>query len=374
MSDISEAIVVLRLNENHLTLKRNINGDIAWFEERIIFDDNVDYEEYITYWILNEIRPVLYNMPFEKITIDCNAELMEKYKKNLLIVDRIVVSTNNFLKQIRHLKEMAKDFERVLFYNVGGDERGKILYDYIQSCGKAVEYKSFDPGFNPVKRQWEPVGVPEPLEAFIQWLKENSIARVVTINQYLLENYLNNTGIHLTSVFHYLGIQLIIYDEDEYSQGMCGYLRKAFFNCNEFYRISHTCWHEQFDKRLNLSNVHYSVIPQQFSDDTQVETLDSDYDVVVLSHCRLASVKSMIRPILYLLDTFEDRDLFSSLQTWYCSVYYMIHNVMKLDEFKLHHYNRILTSLFYHVTNFLKYELIEQLDTDRKIIIYGDAG
>lgn len=376
MAEDSKAVIVLRLNGRNLSLKRNIDNKIEWFEEELVFDqENQEHSEYTIYWILNKLKPVFYSMPIEKIVIDCTPDVLEKFKNTLTLIDHFVTHTNNFLKQIKHLKNSAVKNDRILFYNVGDDERSRMLYEYIQDqSAHPVEYKTFDPGFDPVKRQWEKVGVPESFDSLLSFIKEKKISKIVSINHYLLENYLSNTGVNLVALFKFLGVEYIIYDIDEYSQGMCGYMKKCFYNCDSFSRISHTVWHETFDKRLDMNNIHYSVIPQKFSDNNAVRQLNEDYHVVILSHCRLESVKSMIRPILFFLDYFNDKNILSDLQTWYCSIFYMIQNIMKLDDFQVHHYNRILTGFYYHVTNFLKYEIIDRLETQRKILVYGDEG
>ncbi len=372
----NKAVIQLKLNGNNLIMKRNLFDKITWHEEKIIFEnESVDHREYVTYWILNRIKPLFFNMPIEKIVIDCAPEVMQKYKNNLMVVDRIVVNTNNFLKRIVGLKNMAEGYKNILFYDLESDERSKFLYEDIKTySSNKVEYKTFNPGFNPVKRKWEKAELPQTLESLINYIKENEISKIVSINQYLLENYLNCTGVYLIGVLHFLSIEYIIYDYDEYSQGICGYMRKDFFNCDKFSRISHTCWHETFDQRLKLHNIHYSIIPQNFSDENPTEPLRNDYNLIVLSHCRLKAVKSMLRPILFFLDLFDNSNLLANFQLWYCSLFYMIQHIMKLDEFQVHHYNRILTTFFYHLTNFLKYEIVSQLVTERNIFIYGDEG
>ncbi len=375
--DKKQVTISIDVHNNNMVVKCSVNAKAYWKEEKIINDQiSIDMTEMISMWVLNAVKPVFFQMPFDKVDIVFPHEIKEKYVHVVTNLNSFLQLTNSKIQKYANLKNSAKSHDNVLFFSVGHEERAMNLYNKMKECEPdKIRYKNFDPGFNGVKRVWEDSDVPMSVDEFVEYIQTEKIRKIVSINMYILEKYLTKTGVYMIALFEMLGVEYIIMDMDEYDMTPSGYLKKNFLNHTSFFRSSHIAWGQRYwDKRYGMDNVHYSSMPQRFDESQTPQLLNDDYGIMVLTHCRLNTVQPRLNPIIFLLDRISPDDFFVEVQSWFASMHYMILHIMHLTELERLYYNGSMVNFFYQVTNFLKYEVIHQIQSQREIKIFGDVG
>ncbi|MCK4332438.1 MAG: hypothetical protein KAV40_02540 [Thermoplasmatales archaeon] len=356
-------------------MKLNINNDLSWHEIKINYE-KIDIKILLFYWLLNSAKSIFFGMPFEKINFVCSKDIFEIHGGIINRFGAIVENTNDLIKQYGHLKGIADNSKKVLFFNVGHNLRYKSMYKMLHRSETVdVLYMNMDPGFNQLTRTWEDRDVPLSLPELVNLIEKENIRKIISINHYLLDKYLEKTGVNLISLFWYLGVEYVIIDNDPPDLSPYGYLHKAFYNCNSFDRFSVlSLLNKYWDNKYRLENIHYVGLPQDYENNGDMRELKDNYAILVLTNSRLENVKPRIKSIIYLLDHMNEGSVFTESLLWYMSLRHMILKIMKLDEFEMLHYNSRLHMLSYTIAQFLKYEVIENIDTERRIEVYGDVG
>lgn len=360
---------------NALCLKFNINSKLSWHETKINYRE-MKIDDLLYWWILKSLKPLFFEMPLEKIEFTCSKDAHDKFGgciKNCYDIARL---TNEAMKKYSHLKNIAAGNSNIIpFTTDGGGYRYKGLFEKCYNVGTSGISLNMESGWNPKIRIWEDRDIPMPLSELVDIVVKEGIKKIVSINHYVLERYLYKTGVHLIPLFRYLGVEYVIIDQDLWDDIPHGYLTKAFFNCNSFKRFTTEPFlSEHWDTKYRLRNIHYIAIPQNYEDEKKTQFVKEDYEVLVLSNSRLQNVKIMIRSIIYFLDHMPESSIFTEVQLWYISLKYMILKIMKCDEFEQLFYNSTLNTFFFTTMQFLKYEIIDSIDTMRGIEIYGDIG
>ncbi|TSA54891.1 MAG: hypothetical protein D4R45_03330 [Planctomycetaceae bacterium] len=371
----SLAKIVVNEHNGALCLELTINDKISWRETKLNYVET-GRDELIFYWIMNTVKPLFFEMPLDEIATECSQDSYEHFGSILETCSSIIKTTNDTISTYSHLRNVAKDYENILFFNVDENARYKGLYErFCRENKKNILYLNMSSGFNPNTRTWENEDVPMPLSDLINFIAKEEIKKTVSINLYFLLSYLNNTHVYLIPLFLYLGVEFIIFDQDAYEWVPSGYLTKSFYNCNYFDSFTFfPAFHEYWDNKYQLTNVHYVAFPQNYGNEKETRTINKDYAILILTNSRLGNVKPWINRIIYLLDQIPPGSVFTEVQQWYMALRHMILKIMKFDEFEQIHFNSSLHQFFYIVMQFLKYEIIDSIDTTRKIEIYGDVG
>lgn len=369
------AKITVDMRENMLSLELEIDKKQSQ-HELIMSPQTEDIGMSVLLWILNSMKPLFFEMPLAEVKMVFPPEVLAATNDILPFCSHVVKHTNDAMIEFKQLKGMAEHHTKFLFYNVSDNHRYVRLYEKLRNLypAKAL-YQNFEMDWDPNTRRCENNDVPLPLPDLIEFIAKEGIKKIVSINHYLLERYLKNDGIYLPALFRHLGVEYIIIDNDNYDTQAYLYLLRSFFHCNSFQRFSTVpLEQEPWDRRYALQNIHYIGMPQDYQSNIDMSQLDENYGVLVLSNSRIDDVKSTFAFIIYLLDHFPEDNLFTELQLWCWSLRHLILEVMNLGELERLHYNSIVHNIFYSVTQFLKYEIIDSIDTTRKIEIYGDSG
>ena len=327
-------------------------------------------------WVLSKLKPVFYQMPLGHITVQCSEADQKKIGGLIEKCLRILNETNTRIKDLPQGGGEGRDAHRILFFHVDGNDRYQALCNRFKSYRpELIAEADFSTGFNRKLRQWEGAKLPYTVEELIDFIHGESVGKIVSINHYLLETYLDKTGVYLMALFHPMGVAYIIFDNDNWDLSPGGYLFKSFFNWNDFPRYSTGFGHDYWDRALGMDNVQYVPVPQEYAVEKEpAQPLKEDYGVLILTHSRVDNVRSMINPLLFILSSFDPDDLFTEPPIWYFSLRHLILRVMELDDFQRLYYNAMLHQFFYNMMQLLKYEIIESIDTKRTVDIYGDQG
>ena len=322
--------------------------------------------EVINNWMSYRFRPLYDRMPIESLDIHCSEPLLDTFNPHVTNAIVLLGNTNSFISQNPHLEKIAESFENILFFNCGDDLRYKSFYNYLQKFVPII-YQNMDLGFNRIKRKWETAAPPMHVEELINYLVENKIKKIFTINHYLIDRYVAAFGIYLIPICKFMGIEFINIDHDPPDLRPGGYLHKAWqvgsqkFTCKS---ILQKYWDNFYE-----INCHYVAVPQDYSD-VKFRKLNKNYDIVVLTNSRWDDVSSFKEQIDWLFDRLLD---LRSFHLWYLAMRQIILE-KDITEFEKLYCNSSLHSLMYMGRNYYKYLVLKKLNTKRKVTVYGDEG
>lgn len=380
-SQHKKAKIDLKLHRQNIVLKYAISGKVRWHEERIKYDGIVNYDitndvnSYIYWWLLFKLKPVFFGMPFSKIDFTISQDVNQGYLNIVNQVNTIIQQTNAGIAQLSQFKNATESNDRILFLNADNNYRAFALYEQMKIIDEdKILYHGFSTGWNTVERQWERIEPPWTLQELISFIIENKIKKIFSINMYFLEQYFTHFGVYLLPIFEYIGVEYIVYDIDSHNFTTSGYITRAFFNYNGFDRIAPSYQDFYFNKVFGMHNSRFCIQSQKYDSKTDFKPLNDNYGILIMSHSRLAGIKPSLAAICYILDKCKENTLFSDCRLIYFSLQYMIFNLMQLSTYERLLFNSKLGNLFVHALNFLKYEVIYKLNTNREIRIYGDEG
>jgi len=359
-----------------LNLKTNINGKVSWREEKIFFND-IDAHYPLLSWLLDSIKPILHEMPLGKIGTVCPSTVYEKIGNIINICASVLKCTNDTITEYDHLKDCAERNDRILcIFDVNQGSRFKTVYErFLDADKNKIVHMDIDCGYDLHAREWKEGSVPMELPDLIETIQKERIKKFVLINHYLLQSYMGNLNLYMPALLSHLGIEYVTIDNDIYDPSFYGYPLKSFFHSPSADRFSFDpVYQEYWDRRYGLERIHYIVSPEYYDTDGKMPAPEEDAPVLVLSHCRLDPVKQNFESILFLLDQMDGDSIFTEVSLWYWSLRRMILEIMELDEFERIYYNNLIHCFYYSISQFIKYEAVNCIDSDRKIEIYGDKG
>ena len=359
-----------------LCIKGTCNNELIIREKKIIGVNpgNEVNRTYYLWWLLTSFKPLFFELPVESISIEVGPACKDRFEKEFAFCQRLFGQTNQMLMDYEAFHGMAEDHTKHLFYNVGENVNFKKIYHHGKEADPdSLLYLDFDPGFNPVTRQWEKTPPPMTIEEIFTYVKENRVKKIISINHYFLEKFFEQ-GIYILPLFRMLGAEYIIVDLDNYDLTPQGYLVKQFYNCNEFGRFSYAQFHAFWDQYLGLKNTNRIAFLHKDQDPFDFQQLDDDYDIVVMSNSRVRDVLQFLNPMLFIMSHFKDGSFFEEIELWYYSLRHMILNIMDLTDLERLNFNALLFRFAYGICQFVKYDVIDSIKTDRQIRIYGDEG
>jgi hypothetical protein len=376
------ANIIFSIHNDNLCIKCDTKDDLSWQEIPIAdWDKRNEGNQLLMYWILNTIKPVFFSMPYEKIEVKYSKDALDRFNQLISFCMAALQNTNAFIvEKLKAPVEQTVGNQGILFYGVDEEQLEKdTRYGGLHARLKTKQdqsklyYLNMASGFNAVLRRWEDNDVPMPIEELIAYLYKNSIYKIFSTNHYLLEKYLFKKQINLLSVFYVMNIEYVILDNDPKDQSPEGYLAKQFFNHTDFCRFSFDMFNQYWDEKYGMTNVKYVTVPQEYGD-KKFAQLNEDYGIVVLSHSRADAVKSMLTPILFFLEQIDQDKIIYESSVCFYSLRYMILKIMNLHDFERLHYNTLLFNFFYTLTQFMKFIVLDGIEGDRQLKIYGDVG
>lgn len=357
-----------------LSVRTDINNETpVWADTRI--GKNEPWS--MTFgWVLSRIRDTFYSMPYDNITLKCTQGFAIKHKDLVNSVAALIDNTNNLLQEYKHLKEAFTLNNNVLFVNVSEDLRYGSLYQQLQKVRPdMMHYLNTDVGFDRVNRVWGERNILMPISDLVDYLKENKIGKIVTVNYYFTDTYTDKLGINLMAFLRFIGVEHIIINNDPPDLRTNGYLFKVFNSIPEASQFCNMAeLNEWWDNYYNLRNISYCAIPQNYKDSKLMERLPGNYDIVVLSNSRLSNVEASKGAIDLLLPVISGDNPYINMQLWYMATRHLILNILDITELERLIYCSLLHQFYFTIAQYFKHRIVRQIKTNRKVHVYGDIG
>ena len=368
---MTKAEITINRYDDSVCIKLDLDGEVSWHDLRLPEKE----EDGAAVWIMQAIKPVFLNMPVDNIKLICPKPTYENMKESMDFCAGLLQRTNQFIKQNPDLKDIAKDHEELLFFNVSEELRYKSFYDRLKRKGYAIHYMNVDVGFDRKNREWtKEKELPLSLPELIEFIKTNRIKILLTVNYYLAHRYSSIVGVSLLTILNYLGVECMTINNDPPDLQPPGYLHRLAFNNPNWRQFSNLgVLNRYWDEKYGMDNVQYIAIPQDYRP-AEIKSLDDDYAIIILSNSRWDNVKASQTFLDHFLGQMPQDSLFENFQLWYMTLRYMVLNIMELTEFEKLKFNSILHQFFYVIANYLKYEIIRWLPNGREIKLYGDLA
>ncbi len=332
--------------------------------------------DHLTKQLIRISHPVFLEcLPEEAVELVLSASIQEGHEGIKAAIDdyaTILRETNAFLLKIRHLKNVARSWDRVLFYRIDGDERfTDLCRDAEAAFPERVALLDGKSGFDSYERCWKP-SAHVATESLIEHILSEKAGRVVSTNFYYSSAMLRERHLFIPAIMHYLGVELVSYDVDIYDPLPSGYLYKAALTDGEDRRFSffphmQAAWDDLF----SLKNISYTITYRQTGDSQTIKDLDAGHEILVMTNSRLDVVRSHIVPLLYMLQGTEPQSAYHDFRLRFYALRQMI------LEADLPLYIRLqrgagLYTLYVAGMSFFKLETLWELKTRRRLCIYGD--
>lgn len=329
--------------------------------------------------ILLKIKPLFLDfMPSENFEVHVGQELLEEqysgFKPYLIQLVSTLHNTNKFLQKLEAEELNYQSNQNTLIYNLEGHFYLENIYDEIKADNKAF-YETFSTGWNAIKRQFDTPPQVMPPEDLLNFIKANSIGRIVSINQYYLETLFENHNIYLLALLQKLGVEYNTVDWDIYAINKMLGLNKLCFNSAQFKRYDvfpsiQKNWNEAF----GVDNTAYHPGQALREEIRILDPLNENYQILCAANSRLANFKEplQLERVLAAFDLCTEENLFHDFQFWFHAIsLFLIRDVQasQLEKLKL---RAQLIKIHFDGISLLKYEALAGIKTDREILLYGD--
>lgn len=376
------AKVFLDIQQGILSFKCNNDGEIIRHDMAIfhqLYQGVTPLQ--LRFKLIQLLKPVFFNMPYTDIQLTATATCYEQIRSLIDVTKTTLYNTNRIIQELDNASPentdrlTAREERKILFINYGDDARSKYLYDKVLTHNPDnVLYLAVESGYDQVNRKWIEYDVPMSIEELIETIKKQCIGKIISSNCYFVDTYLSKKSIYLSPILQQLKVSQTFFDFEAYDQTDYGFLMKAAYHSNQGGRFSCQILHEYWDRYYHLQQVNYATTPNKYDLDTRVNALNDEYDLVIMTNSRLTDIVPNFPIIIYILDKLDKEDIILDLKRWFYAMRFLVLNILDLDEFTKLKINSLLLNIFYTTTQFLKIDFIENLNTDFKLHLYGDAA
>jgi len=365
-------IINLLQENNALGMSVEVNGNAY---EHILEAANlpIDKEGFaalVGNWVAKNMHPVFNNMPTtDSLHINCDQAFYQNHEKVIRTITSIFEQTNGYLS--KYPAGLADNHTGILFWNVADDIRYGSLYERFKR-NQSMHYMDFELGYDRVNRKWSD---PTPLitiPAIVDYIEKNKIKKIITVNSYIIDRAIMQYAVHLMVLCRHMGVEWITLNNDPPDLKPPGYIHKALFHQPNMKRFSNLQVLNEYWDNLYGLDVHYGVIPQDYGQ-KKIKELNPDYKIIILTNSRLESVGPLSGLFQKHFSRLDENNLTDDFQLWYLASRQVVldANISEAQKLTM---NSILHQYYYMGVNFLKYQVINAIKTDREVELYGDVG
>lgn len=332
--------------------------------------------------VREQLLPVFYDLlPVASVRHAFLSELkapeLESVRLNL---DHLVVMVQNTNLSIIKYKDRVIDsssHKQTLIYNLDGHEFLKDVYESAVSNGNtSLLYKEFHNGWCRDQRKWTDKFEALSSEELIELIHEEKLNRIVSVNMYYLTIIALRENIYLLALLRYLGVEFNILEWDLHEINATNGVDKSSFRCDDFVRYDlFPSLQDQWNQFKKIRNVcYFSVNPVP---ETEINFLlrSEEYEIICAANSRVEVLNPLrINRVLAAFEFCDPNKLFLDFQFWFHTISYFLATRVQCDYLQKIKIRADLVKLHFDGISLLKYETLEQLDTDRKVTLYGDQG
>lgn len=332
------------------------------------------------------LRDLLNPLMFDYMPVaTVNLELDEAFKnprnegvlKILLHLFDYLRGTNDAMIKFKDQVGVFSDYESTLIYNCEG---GKYLQGLQQWAEEKqlqnVFYEEFNSGWDTLNRCWGEFGG-FSLTELITYLTNHQVARIVSVNMYYLQIIALREAVNLLALCKYIGIEYVVLEWDLHDINPAGGLNKKSLNYNGFVRFDiFPSLQKDWNDLRGFENIVYYPIQSSSLEEVSFLQRDDDYQILVAAHARLAELEDR-RRLARVLEAFEftqDEDQFYSFQFWFHAISYFLAKKVQAPIADKNRLRCELIKIHFDGISILKYEALEHINTERKVVLYGDQG
>lgn len=355
-------------------------------------DQHVEIEELIPLQKLNaamleetlrdKLNPLMFDcMPVASVHLEMDEAFRnpknEEVVKVLLHLFGYLKSTNEAMIKYKDQISTFTDYESTLIYNCKGGKYLQGLKDWAEKEQlNRLFYEEFESGWDPLSRTWGRLGGFN-LEELLSYLHDNSISRVVSVNMYYLQIVALREGVNLLALCKYLGIEYVVVEWDLHDINPAGGLNKKSLNYDGFVRFDiFPSLQKDWNDLRGFNNICYYPIQSSPLEDVSFSKRCDDYKILITAHARLAEFEDQ-RRLARVLEAFEftrDEDIFYGFQFWFHAISYFLAKKVQVPITDKNRLRSELIKIHFDGISILKYEALEQLKSEREIVLYGDQG
>lgn len=381
--------ITLQLSVESQVVHLNIAINSQQIEASTVIE-NYDYthSNYLFYWLIYHLKPVFDLLPIGNLStnIQMSTDIEKKpvakqfFNEVLERAVHILTTTSQLIGDFAHMKDCLAAEENGLFFILETEEHtrlGEFIKHWKESYGEKTFVETFPSGWDAKKREWVQKSHKFDILQFMKSLVERDIHKIISMNHYYLDNALGDCFVYIPTLMKFLGVELVqlFFDPVEYDQ--VGQLKRRCYGIDNLTHYSVLpLISKDWDEAFKQNNIFYTPIVQHFSKNTSnhYKTLPVDYDILVMSQSRVSDVKTALPYILYVLDNIDYDNPFEAYQLWFLAMRKRLFALSNVNEKRWMSQGQYLHILMYRIANFLKYEVINRIKTDKKIRIYGDQG
>ncbi|QQR81157.1 MAG: hypothetical protein IPJ69_03180 [Deltaproteobacteria bacterium] len=298
-----------------------------------------------------------------------NSEIYpEGLKSSMERLKRIITTTQTECKKYEHLKSI-EGHDGKLFLNIGFDP---YLYQIYLKAYEENPKRSFHdtcPGLSNASDSNKTSSL--TIDNFVQNIFEKKIKSIYSHNAYYLSYFLDSHDTYLFSIIDILGIEYVIVDFDTYNQAHGHYYHKKFIN-NEDHRRYCIFPHveEYWDYSLKMENIKYFNFPFFIKHAPKQEI--NNYSIVISSWSRTSQLVHSLKPVLFFLDFVDSSRPFYDYQILFHTLSYLLLYQTELSIYEKMFYFRLFSNIYFQTYSLFKFEIIENLKTEKKVYLFGD--
>ncbi|KZR61435.1 hypothetical protein [Prochlorococcus sp. MIT 1306] len=344
-----------------------------WYSEKLylheLLIDEIDCrtEDYVLQWLRYNTRQVCNDLPINNLNIQVSDIFYSHYKNSVDVFANCMISTNKYARENSQLLGMGKDWQNVLFLGVD-NHRYTSFFDWLKDEINGAKYIIQPSSFDPKTRRYHKPIRGYTMEELLDEMQEIQAGILVTVNNDDLFKFSVENGIDLYLLIPFLGLELIVINNDPGDLELHGHLLRAA-NHKNFGITNMGVLSEYWDKKYK-NRMKYIGIPQDYRN-RKMGKLSDDYKVIVLSQSRWGATQAFKVQISDILNTMQNP--LTELSLWYLS----IHRILQISDTSEHikaQQFRNMHLIFYYAAQALKHDIVNNICTERNVEIYGDEG
>lgn len=359
--------------------KQTVKTEIMFLNTIIYSDQLVSHTQeisldYLFPWLFNSFNSI-YSLPLStKINVKLTGDpsFQEPVINVIKALFQILAFTRQKIEANLSLASETNNFKGKLFLNLGETPFLNNLYQ--ESLSRDPDHTHYDPcHFLNDYYNKQPTQLPS-FEELILVIREKQIKYIYTHNTSYIRYFIEYHKVFLPTLLERLGVELVIVDFDTYNQMDGFYYLKQCLNNSHFRRYCIMPHIESYwDKKLELRNIHYFPTPFKVDDNNEkLNILDNDFKIIITTWARLPQIIHYMKLIVFFLQYVDFSRPILNYQILFHSLTEMLLKDTTIStQSKMRQYF-LLSEMYYQTNSILKFEIIDQIKTNREICLYGE--